>query len=155
MLESRHLRILIVIFVLLLSGCASKTTPGGPLGDTVDLRHHLPVDARSRAPSDDEAIQYQTEVQIGEPSATLLIRWRSFSDSRHAYLLSIAFEVMESAPGMELGAGVSGEPVNRGTTDAAIEAIPVLLTWYRRSFFRTTGGSLSGEISADGNWRSD
>jgi hypothetical protein len=157
MLDSRYLRILIVVVVLLplLTGCGSKTTPVGPLGDIVDLRHHLPAEAVARAPSDDEAIQHQTEVQIGEPPARVLIRWRSFSDSQHAYLLSVSFQVMESAPGVELGAGVSGEPINRGTTDAAIEAIPVLITWYRRVILRTTGGSLSGEISADGTWRPD
>lgn len=157
MIDSKHFRILIVVVVLLplLVSCGSKTTPVGPLGDTVDLRHHLPVDARPRAPSDDEAIQYQTEVQVGEPPARVLISWRTFNDSLHAYLLSVSFEVIESAPGVELGAGMSGEPINRGTTEAAIEAIPVLITWYRRAFLHTTGGSLSGEISADGTWRSD
>ena len=157
MLNSTYLRILIVVVVLLslLAGCGSETTPVGPLGDTVDLRHHLPTDARSRAPSDDEAVPHQSDIQIGEPPATVLIRWRSFSDSQHAYLLSISFEVTESAPGVELGAGVSGEPINRGTTEAAIEAMPVLFTWYRRVILRTTGGSLSGEIAADGTWRSD
>jgi hypothetical protein len=157
MLDSKYLDILTTIIVLLplLTSCGSKTTPVGPLGDTVDLRHHLPADARPRAPSDDETVEHQTDVQIGEPPARVLIRWRSFKDAQHAYLLSVSFEVMESAPGVELEAGVSGEPINRGTTDAAIEAIPVLITWYRRSILRTTGGSLSGEISADGTWRSD
>jgi hypothetical protein len=157
MLGSKHLHILtaIVVLLALLAGCGSKTTPVGSLGDTVDLRHHLPVDARSLAPSDDEAIQHQTEVQVGEPPARVLIRWRTFNDLQHAYLLSVSFEVTESAPGVELGAGISGEPINRGTTEAVIETIPVLITWYRRAFLRTTGGSLSGEISADGTWRSD
>jgi hypothetical protein len=157
MLDSKYLRILTAIVALLplLAGCGSKTTPVGPLGDTVDLRHHLPAEVRSTAPSDDEAVEHQTNIQIGEPPARVLIRWRSFNDSQHAYLLSVSFEVMESAPGVELEAGVSGEPINRGSTDAAIEAISVLITWYRRVILCTTGGSLSGEISADGTWRSD
>jgi hypothetical protein len=46
-------------------------------------------------------------------------------------------EVIESAPGIELGAGVSYGPINQGITDAVIEAIPVLITWYRRSILQT------------------
>lgn len=64
-------------------------------------------------------------------------------------------EVIESAPGIELGAGVSCGPINQGITDAVIEAIPVLITWYRRSILHTKNESLSGDIPADGTWRSD
>ena len=141
----------ICLVLFLLSGCGSKTTPVGTL-DTIDLRHYLPADVASRAPSDSEAQQHQTEVRVGEPSARVLIRWCSFNDSQNAYLLSASFEVVESAPGVELSASV-GRPLNFGTTDAVIEATSVSITWYRKSIFVTRGGTLSGDIFADGTWQ--
>ena len=159
-MKTEKKKLLFLILAIIVSIClvlsllicyGSKTTPVGSL-NTIDLRHYLPADIASHAPSDSEALQHQTEVQVGEPSAKVLIRWCSFNNSQNAYLLSVSFEVIESAPGVKLSAGV-GEPINLGTTDAVIEATPVLITWYRKSLFVTTSGSLSGEVSADGTWQ--
>jgi hypothetical protein len=139
--------------LFLLVGCGSKTTPVGPLS-AVDFRAQLPAEVAARAPSDADAQQYQTEVKVGDPPARVLIRWRAFKDGANAYLLSVAFEVVESAPGVELTAGAR-PPLNMGTANAVLAAASVTITWYRQGFPLTTAGAVSGQILADGSWRAE
>jgi len=87
-MKTEKKKLLFLILAIIVSIClvlsllicyGSKTTPVGTL-NTIDLRHYLPADVASHAPSDSEAQQHQTEVQVGEPSAKVLIRWCSFND---------------------------------------------------------------------------
>ena len=142
----------IIALCAIVSGCGSTTTSTGSLGGPVDLRQHLPVDVAERSPSDAQAQHYQTELPVGKPPATVRLRWNVFEDGPDAYLLSYSVEVLESSPGVEIAAG-GGHPINGGSTDAVVEAVPVTISWFRRSFLSSQGGSVVIEIAADGTWQ--
>jgi hypothetical protein len=140
----------------LLFGCASTSSPTTPKGliGNFDLRSHLPADVQARAPKDDNATEYKAQVEVGEPAAKVLIRWRVFKDGQSAYIISTSFEVLEEAKGVELKARV-GEPINMGSRDAVVAANLVFITWNGSSSTGTKGGTSSGTIVATGEWRAN
>jgi|GEM_PF-2677949 hypothetical protein len=133
---------------VLFSGCCS-TTPTGVFG-TFDLRSHLPEGLMARIPTDDKAAAHRAEVETGDPAAKILIRWRSFTDGPHNYLLSTTFEVVRQAWCSNLKAEV-GTPVNLGTKEAVIEGVPVLLQWNHDTLIGPKSGAWTGVILSTGD----
>ncbi|HEY4176881.1 MAG TPA: hypothetical protein VGM90_08620 [Kofleriaceae bacterium] len=139
------------LFALLLAVAAcGKTTPAGATGATNDLRAHLPADAKSRAPADDKAAKHEYVVDVH--GAKVKIVWLTWEDGPATYILSVHWEVATPADGVALNSTVGAmNPTNAGTPAAAIESVPVLLTWSKKGATGTEGGSVSVRISADGH----
>lgn len=136
-----------------LTACAG-TTPAGALGSPIDLRSALPADVAKRAPAPgDAAIQSaQARVKAGNPAATVQIAWKTFKDGSRAYVLNVAFSVIEPAEGLELSATTEGAPIYVGTSDRSNQAVRVVITWSRRSVWGAQTGTVAGMILADGRW---
>jgi hypothetical protein len=139
--------------LLFACGSTSPTAPKGPIGN-FDLRSYLPADVKARAPADASAPEYKAQVDVGEPAAKVLIRWRVFKDGQSAYVISASFDVLEEAKGVELKTSV-GEPINTGSRDAVVAAHPVLVTWSSPGITASKSGTLSGTIVATGEWRAN
>jgi hypothetical protein len=148
-----QMSVLCCSILLFACGRTSPTTPKGPIGN-FDLRSHLPADVKVRAPADASAPEYKAQVDVGEPAAKVLIRWRVFKDGQSAYLLSASFDVLEEAKGVELKTSV-GAPINTGSRDAVVAAHPVLVTWSSPGITASKSGTLSGTIVATGKWRAN
>ena len=142
--------LLFALTALALVACGG-TTPKGALGAPMDLRPLLPADVRARAPIDADYKKYQTaqtQVQVGEPPATVAIAWKYFKDGTRSYLLDVAFQVVTPVDGTELSTGTEGAPLYVGS----VEALRIVITWSRASALGTQSGSVSGMIVADGRW---
>lgn len=142
---------LMLVVVLLASSACSSGTPQGALGNPIDLRNLLPADVRARAPRDVDWGKFQTaqtQIQVGEPPATVAIVWKYFKDGARAYLLDVSFRVITPAPGIELAAHTEGAPIYVGS----VQALRVVVTWTRGSPLGAQSGSVGGMILADGRW---
>jgi hypothetical protein len=141
---------LLALFVLVLVACGG-TTPKGALGAPMDLRSLLPADVRARAPVDSDYGKYQTaqtQVNVGDPPATVAIAWKYFKDGTRSYLLDVAFQVVTPVEGIGLSTSMEGTPLYVGS----VEALRIVITWSRASALGTQSGSVSGMIVADGRW---
>ncbi|HEX8285984.1 MAG TPA: hypothetical protein VF588_21680 [Pyrinomonadaceae bacterium] len=150
MIRDRVLHVFMLCCVVLMLGCG-KTTPKGAIGH-FDLRSHLPADVVARAPADAGAQEYTKQVNVGDPAAKVLIRWRAFKDGQNAYILSTSFEVLEAANGVELKPSVVGSPLNHGSRDAVVEMIAVQINWDGSKMWKTHLGTVTGTIYATGEW---
>ncbi|MFC2172177.1 hypothetical protein ACFLU6_06045 [Acidobacteriota bacterium] len=139
-----------LVLLLVLASCGGGGTPRGPLGNTVDLRQHLPAEIAALAPSDTEAMEHQAEMSVGNPPARVLIKWRTFKKGQSAYLLSVSFEVVDSARGVELSTNAWAEPDNIGTEDAVLQQMSVGVNWRRKAKPANRAGGRSCRIRADG-----
>ena len=142
--------LLFALTALALVACGG-TTPKGALGAPTDLRPLLPADVRARAPVDADFKKYQTaqtQVQVGEPPATVAIAWKYFKDGTRSYLLDVAFQVVTPAEGVELSVTTEKTPLYVGL----VEALRIEITWSRASALGAQTGSVSGMIVADGRW---
>ncbi|HZG53526.1 MAG TPA: hypothetical protein VEZ40_15445 [Pyrinomonadaceae bacterium] len=147
----KALPIHVVCYAILLCGCMSPnspTTPKGLIGN-FDLRPHLPADVQARAPKDDNATEYRAQVDVGEPAAKVLIRWRVFKDGQNAYILSASFELLEAVKGVELKANVNERAIDIQSGEADVTSHGVVLTWRNASSLT----SKNGTIVATGEWR--
>jgi hypothetical protein len=140
----------LALLVLVLVACGG-TTPKGALGGPIDLRPLLSADVRVRAPVDSDFGKYQTartQVNVGDPPATVAIAWKYFKDGTRSYLLDVAFQVVTPVEGTELSTSTEGTPLYVGS----VEAVRVVITWSRTSALGAQSGSVSGLIVADGRW---
>jgi len=129
--------------------CKNKTTPEGHL-TTIDLRSHLTEEVVSRAPEKEDALSYKEKIPINEISAELLVQWHAFEDSGDMYLLAADIQVVQAAKDYKISVNTSG-PLNRGTTENVVEAVPIYISWVKETTFKgIKAGNIAGEIMANG-----
>lgn len=150
----------IVLLSCTLAGCvAPPTTPVGTLGTTVDLHQHLPPEVARQGVAGDRVQSYEAEMEIEDTGAMVRLHWHAFRNGRDAYLLSYAWEVVRSAPGVEVqdypAAALDIAPFNSGTQDVVIQEIPISISWVRRSLLSVQGGAFQVTIAADGTWHGE
>lgn len=157
MSKRAYLGLLLVLCGLILGLAAcSSTTPVGALGSPVDLRPLLPAEVKARAPADGDADRIQTaqtNVQVGQPPATVQVKWQYFRDGNRAYLLGVSFRVTQSAQDLSLSVAPDPTPIYVGTSDRAIEALRIVITGSRASIWGTQSTDVSGLILANGTWQ--
>jgi len=146
----KNVRVAVMAAVVCVMGCAGKSTPVGPLGPVLDLRPLLPEAVRAKAPADAAAVEHRAEVTAGEPAAKVAVTWRTFTDGPSSYIVSMGFEVVAAAEGVALEAGRFGEPVNRGTAEAVMQSVLWQIVWNNPGAASTRGGTVTGDILADG-----
>lgn len=149
MTYGKVLYLLTLCCIMFSFGCG-KTTPKGVINRT-DFRSNLKADVLSRAPADSVAQEHSKQVDVGEPAAKVLIRWRTFKDGESSYILSASVEVLEAASGVELKEVRFGGITNHGTVDKVVMSIPVLIDWDSAG----SGNKKTfneGSISSTGEW---
>lgn len=143
-----YLSIYIFLFIVFISGCGGRETPQGPLGAEIDMSSSLP--AGIRAPDEKNLRNHQKDFSPGDSKARVRIAWQSFEQRGGQYIHSVKFEVVEAADGVEIRAGMFGEPVIRGSNAHAVQSAGIEIAWYRKSLLSGKGGQVRMEISADG-----
>jgi hypothetical protein len=149
--------LLLGIVMLTLSGCGESiktTTPVGPLGDTTDFPHHAAI-ADQELP-DDQIQQYEAEITLDDdtdnPPARVMLRWNVFQDAPSRYLVSYSWEVLESAPGVQIEPMGYKAPLNIGTEQEVLEQATVYINWDRSSRFTLRTETIAVVIGANGQW---
>lgn len=152
---SAYLRLgsMALIGSLLLMGCGGPTTPVGPLGTPLQFSEGL--DQHNDSPSVpvvDPSQRHQATFNLGDPAAKLRLTWTNLEKDNHLFLASAAVEVVEAAPGVSLQLDSASNPINIGTTQAAIEQRSFLLTWSRQTFLKTQRRTVQVRFAANGKW---
>ena len=135
----------------LLVGCGTPSTPVGPLGPPLTFSEFKQESDQSGAQTS-EAIQHQATFRLGESQAELRLVWQSIQPKNHAYLASAMVEVAKADPNISITMGDASNPVNIGTSEAAIEQRSLLVTWHRQNFLRTQSETVKVNFSANGKW---
>ncbi len=138
---------LALLALLMLSACADATTTTGTLLDE-DLRPLMP-DVVVGVPPEDTT-DYSETFELG--GATLRVAWHTATVENDLYILGATVEVTQPAQGVELGASLSDSPMNFGTEDAVLTVVTFAASWFEDGVFRSQGGSVMGEIHADGTF---
>jgi hypothetical protein len=131
--------------------CACFPAPAPAVHLELDVKSFLPADV---VPPDSAATtEHADTVRLGSDSVATTIHWRTFMVDSSAYIYSASFDAPADSRGRVFGAAVDGDPVNRGTRHAAIEELPLRVTWYRKAFGNLSGGGTRGTIDGIGSWR--
>jgi hypothetical protein len=148
-----------VLLLVTLSGCSDeslqKTTPAGPLGETIQFSQH--PDIAERDLPEEQMWQYEAEIPVdtgtATPTATVRLQWNVFHDAPSRYLVSYSWEVLEPAEGVKLTpVGNNMKMLNIGTEDAVLEQTTVYLSWNNSPRFTVRSGTVRVIIGANGQW---
>jgi len=152
-LRRRHFPALLVIgAALAIAGCEETGTPEGEIAEVLDLRQYLTDDVKEKAPVDDESIQHQATVEMGEAEAEVQVTWSTFELHGRKYVLSVRFDALSDSL-LQLDAGLRGAPVLSADAKNPVQVVPLLITWQRHALADTAHGSVLLEVSADGSAR--
>lgn len=64
----------------------------------------------------------------------------------------ISVEVAKADPNISITMGNASNPINIGTTTAAIEQRSLLISWHRQGWLQTQSGTVEINFSANGEW---
>jgi hypothetical protein len=116
----------------------------------LDLRHHLP--AGVEPPAESAAREHRVQVTVGPDSIAMALRWRTFAVGQAQYLLSAMLDIPAETEGSTIVFAESRNPINMGSADAVLEALPLTIAWDKSGGGRTRMGTVAGTIVADGRW---
>ncbi len=139
-----------LLLALFVTSCGGST-PAGPVG-TIDLRQHLPPSVAARA-SLETGEEFETQFEIGEPAARVVLRWATLRDGASQYILSVELEVVRPANGIRIVGPTALNPTNEGRPGAVIESVPVQVEWIRRGISLRSSGTVTYRITASGQSR--
>ena len=115
-----------------------------------DLRAFLP--AGVVPPPADSMQVYHATVRVGPDSLETTLQWKAFARGANRYLESASIDIPPHDSAVTIDAGITPAPLNRGTADAALEAMQLQLQWSRHTSARSELGTVVGFFLADGHW---
>lgn len=148
----RFSALLVIAAALAVAGCEETGTPEGGIAEALDLRQYLPDEVKEKAPVDEQAVEHQATVEVGEAEAEVQVTWSTFELDGRKYVLSVRFDALSDSL-LQLDAGLRGAPVLSADAKAPTQVVPLLITWQRHALAETTHGSVLLEVGADGSAR--
>jgi hypothetical protein len=130
---------------------AGTTTPEGPVAPPIDLRSAIPETARATLPV--EPVTHRHVVPIGKDGAgEAEIVWGTAEAAGGAYVTDVSLVVTRAAEGYEVLQPVVLPPLNRGTTEAPLASVGVVVGWRKESACRGEMASVTFQIDGKGGW---
>jgi hypothetical protein len=145
----RRMRRIVLPILLLLACSTSETTPAGPVGKATDLRSRInKPEVAARAPSDEQAVRHEHELDLQGAKAKLV--WRTFEDGGTKYIVSAGWEVVTPAKGIKIEPLGVLNPENAGSVEAPVQSEIVRVRWSTKSGCSQRSGERSVKIDASG-----
>ncbi len=130
---------------------AGFTTPAGPVGAPVDLRSALPDAAVAALPL--EPATHKKAIPIGKDGAgEAEIVWSTAEVAGGAWVTDVQLVVTRPAEGFEVLTPVVLPPLNRGTEEAPVASVGVVVGWRKESSCRSEMASVTFQVDGKGGW---
>lgn len=140
------------LFALLVPlALAGTTTPAGPVGQPLDLRTALPEGVAAQLPL--EPTIHKKVVPIGKDGAgEAELTWGTATVGGGAYVTDVSLAVTKPAEGYEVLDPVILPPVNRGTDEAPLASVGVVVGWRKESSCRSEMASVTFQVDGKGEF---
>lgn len=139
----------ILAAVLLPVALAGVTTPVGPVGQRADLRPALPQAVAAAFPL--EPTVHTKTIPIGKDGAgEAELSWGTVEVNGGAYVTDVALAVTRPGEGYEVLDPVVLPPLNRGTDEAPLAAVGVVVAWRKESACRSEMASVPFQVDGKG-----